>query len=367
MMIVIVVSLAILAYTYAGYPVLVAVLARLFGRRRADAADAAGEWTPMVSAMIPVANAKAYLDRKVESLRAQEWPAEKIEILLYCDGPTDGTTELARAWADKDPRVKVIEGKTRAGKPTALNAMREIARGDVLLMTDVRQELSTNAVRSLVSTLAPPRVGCAAGNLVMRGGHGAGAYWKYEKFIRKQEAALRGMVGVSGALYAIRREDLGVLPADLILDDMWIPMRLRLRGRTIVFCEDAHAYDETFDDDREFARKVRTLAGNYQLFARMPRLLVPVANPSWFETVSHKVMRLLCPWAMIVLAGSSAIAAADGSRFAQVIVVGQAMFYLLAAIKLTKIGALARTFVVLNAAAVVGLWRWATGGQSIRW
>lgn len=368
MIVVAVVALAILAYTYAGYPVLVTVLARLFGRRRGGDGGPA-EWTPLVSAMIPVADAKAYLGRKLDSLVAQDWPAERLEILLYCDGSTDGTRELAEAWAARDPRVRVLVGERRAGKPTALNAMRTVARGEVLLMTDVRQELSPNAVRALVHTLAPPRVGCAAGNLVMRGSQGAGAYWRYEKFIRRQEAALRGMVGVSGALYAIRKADLGELPADLILDDMWIPMRLRVQGRTIAFCDAALAYDEAFDDDREWGRKVRTLAGNYQLYARMPRLLVPFANPSWFETFSHKLLRLVCPWALLVLLATSIPPAAGGSRLAHFLVAGQAAFYLLAAIggRAGKLGTLARTFVVLNAAAVAGLWRWAKGRQRITW
>src|SRR6185503_16153548 len=154
-----------------------------------------------------------------------------------------------------------------------------------------------------------PRVACVSGNLVLRGAGGAGAYWRYENWIRDKEARFRGMVGVTGPIYAIRRADMAELPRGIILDDMWVPMRLRLAGRRIVFAREAVALDDAFADAREYGRKVRTLAGNYQLFALLPRLLVPFANPSWFETFSHKLLRLVCPWALLVLLAASGWAA----------------------------------------------------------
>jgi hypothetical protein len=121
---------------------------------------------------------------------------------------------------------------------------------------------------------------------------------------------------------------------------------------------------------------VRTLAGNYQLFARLPRLLVPFANPSWLETTSHKLLRLLCPWALLVLAVTSIdetlISLDRGGTVIWVIralVLGQVLFYLGAMLgtRAGKIGTLARTFVVMNWAAVVGLWRFVSGTQAVTW
>ena len=109
------------------------------------------------------------------------------------------------------------------------------------------------------------------------------------------------MVGVTGPIYVIRRSDLDEVPSDTVLDDMWIPMRLRLGGRLLLLCPEATAYDTAFGNAREFSRKARTLAGNFQLLSRMPQLLWPPANPSWFETVSHKVLRLVSPWALLLL------------------------------------------------------------------
>jgi cellulose synthase/poly-beta-1,6-N-acetylglucosamine synthase-like glycosyltransferase len=366
-------ALAVMLYTYAGYPVVIAVLARLFPARRV--APAAAAWEPKVSVLLPVANSAAFVDAKIASIQALDWPADKLEILVYSDGSTDDTNERLAHLAAADPRIVVVAAGERRGKPTALNTLWPRATGDVLLMTDARQPIAPGALRALVATLADPRVGCAAGNMILRGATGAGAYWKYEKWIRENEARFRSMVGVSGALYALRRDDFAALPEALILDDMWVSMRLRLQGRDIVFVPAAEFFDEAFDDDKEFRRKVRTLAGNYQLMAWMPRLLVPFANPSWLEFFSHKVMRLVCPIAMIALAISTGagLAHAPRSPLFWLLAAGQIGFYGLALVgprlpgAARKIGGLARTFVVLNAAALMGWWKWATGGQRVTW
>jgi biofilm PGA synthesis N-glycosyltransferase PgaC len=364
-------SLGVLAYTYAGYPLLVGALSKV--RPRRDALPAGPPWRPRVTVCLPTCNCAGVIEAKLASLTALDYPRELVELLVYDDGSTDDTRERVRAAAARDPRIVLIEGGARRGKPSALNAMRARASGEVLLMTDARQPLSANALADLVDALADPEVGCAAGNLVLDGDAGSGAYWRYERWIRQAEARFRGMVGVSGALYAVRKADLPELPEDCILDDMFVPMSLVLAGRRLVFCAGALAHDQAFDDDREFGRKVRTLAGNFQLIAAMPELLVPGKNPLWLEFVSHKVLRLACPAAMAGLAGATAV----GSLLAPgpfrlpflALGAGQLAFYgaALAGPRAGKLGKLARTFVVLNAAAVVGAWSWARGRQKITW
>jgi hypothetical protein len=255
--------------------------------------------------------------------------------------------------------------------------MRAAARGEVLLMTDARQPLVPGALRALMTPMADPTVGCVSGNLVLEGEAGSGVYWRYENWIRKNEASFRSMVGVTGPIYAIRREDLPDLPGDIILDDLWTPMQLRVRGKKVLFAPDAIARDQAFGDEREFGRKARTLAGNYQLFARMPGLLLPFANPSWFETFSHKLLRLACPWLLAALAVSTiwyalvppAGAGAGTLAFMRVLAAGQVLFHMgaLAGARGGRLAGVARTFVVLNAAAVVGLWRYVRGAQRVTW
>jgi cellulose synthase/poly-beta-1,6-N-acetylglucosamine synthase-like glycosyltransferase len=324
-----------------------------------------------VSVLLPVCNSRAFIEAKLASLARQTYPIE--QILVYDDGSTDDTVAIVRRLAAADPRIELVESPDgrRRGKPTALNVLAARARGEVLLMTDARQPIAEVALAALVDALADPRVGCAAGNLIMQGATGAGAYWRYEKLIRDAEARFSSLVGVSGALYALRRADLAPLPEDIILDDMWVPMRLRLQGKAIVFVRVAEFYDEAFDDDREFKRKVRTLAGNYQLLARLPALLVPLRNPSWFELFSHKIARLLCPWALLLLAVVTVLGLPEPPFVA--LGVGQLLFYGAAALggalpgPLGKLARLCRTFVVLNAAALVGFHKWLTGGQKITW
>ena len=358
--------IALLAYTYLGYPLAIGVLARLRRWRPAPA----GEALPSVTICLPVYNGAGYLPAKIASLLAQDYPAP-VEILVYCDGCTDETESVARALA-ADPaaggRVRVVVNPRRLGKPTGLNTLGPAATGDLLLLNDVRQPLSPNALRALATALQDPSVGCATGNLVLTGGAGSGVYWRYENWIRRQESSFRGMVGMTGPIGMIRRADLGLLSEDLILDDVWIPMRIALQGKRTVFVPESEARDAAFADQREFGRKVRTLAGNYQLFARMPALLMPVVNPIWFETLSHKILRLLAPWLLAALALVSLLGAPVSGRIA-VLLAAQIVFYLAAALgpRFGKLAALARTFVVLNTAAVLGLWRFLTGRQRVTW
>lgn len=367
-------ALVVLLYTYFAYPILIALCARL--RPMQIALDP--HYTPMVSAIIPVYNAKEYIGPKLDSLLALDYPPEKLEILLLSDCSDDGSDALIEDYAARYPgKIRLMRAHARSGKPSAINAMRREAVGEVLLMTDIRQVLHASCLRELVGHLADADIGAVSGNLQLRGAVGAGFYWKYEKWIRQSEASFRSLVGVTGAIYAIAAADLPDLPIGITLDDMWVPMRLRLQGKRIAFANDAIAYDEAFDDDKEFGRKTRTLAGNYQLFAALPKLLLPVINPSWFETFSHKVLRLVCPWALGLLAVSCGLSVAAGPEgYATwqhytmlVLAAGQIAFYLLALVgrRFGKLGNIARTFVIMNYAALVGLWKYLRGSQKITW
>jgi hypothetical protein len=151
---------------------------------------------------------------------------------------------------------------------------------------------------------------------------------------------------------------------------------MALSGRKrVVLAETAEAYDDACDDEHEFLRKVRTLAGNYQLIAKMPRLLLPGLNPMWFQLTSHKVLRLLCPWALIALFYPSEVLAFHSDVTVAGVTSWRALFFLQAALyvlaalgsRAGRLGVLARTFVILNAAAVVGLWRFVRGTQPVAW
>ncbi|MFZ5892896.1 MAG: glycosyltransferase family 2 protein [Myxococcota bacterium] len=368
-------SSALIAYTYVGYPILIGACARL-RPRRSQPRPASDEELPVISVVLPVYNGASLLPAKLKSLLEQDYPADKLEVLIYCDGCSDDSQRVAEELAarpESGGRVRVFADTQRRGKPAALNLLAQHARGELLLMNDVRQPLSPNTARALGAEFQDPEVGCATGRLILSGGASSGAYWRYEDWIRSQESLFRGVVGMTGCIAMMRRADFVPLPEEVLLDDVWIPMRLVLLGKRVVSVRNAEAYDAAFADEHEFRRKVRTLAGNYQLFALLPDLLSPVKNPLWLETISHKGLRLAAPFALGGLLAGSAGAALSASKLvaagAATLLGGQLAFYGAAAIgrRAGKLGSLARTFVVMNAAAAVGLWRYATDGQRVTW
>jgi cellulose synthase/poly-beta-1,6-N-acetylglucosamine synthase-like glycosyltransferase len=183
----------------------------------------------------------------------------------------------------------------------------------VLLFTDVRQKLSPVALKELVANLGDPTVGAVGGELHMenvRSGFAQGVdfYWRYEKGIRHAESLSGSTIGVSGALYAIRRSLFQPLPAGTVLDDVLVPMRVAAQGKRVVFEPKAMAWDQPSQlPEEERRRKIRTLAGNYQLIQLAPWLLAPWRNPLWFRFVSHKLLRLFAPWLILALTISTGL------------------------------------------------------------
>jgi len=377
-------ALGFVGFTYAGYPFAIWLMARV--RRPAVQRGLPGnpEAYPLVSAVIAGHNEAARWPAKLATLAALDWPQHKLEVLVIDDGSSDDSAavlaEIARtpAW---EGRLRVIKQEQRSGKPSGLNAGVAAARGDVILFNDARQRLNAGALKALVAPLADAGVGAVGGELVLEGEGGAGAYWKYEAWIRKQEGRFDSTLGVSGAIYVLRRELYEPIPADTVLDDMLIPLRAHLGGKRILFEPGAQAFDQTADTQREFGRKARTLSGNFQLFARQPRLLVPFLCRVWWQLWCHKVFCLLVPWALLAVLGCNLWLVAHGAGPAyRALLFAQGCAYTAAIIGALrerrgargggpagKLLGLCWTFVSLNAAAVVGFFRWLSGGQRITW
>lgn len=314
-----------------------------------------------------VHNGIEMLPRKMQHLLDLDYPNIK-EIIIVSDGSTDGTAELLLG-----PRPAAIESvvlREHVGKAAALDEGAKEATGDVILFVDIRPEIGPGAIQQLVNNFADPKVGCVAGELILRqDDHDAtsaavgGLYWRYEQWIRNCEAAWDSPVGVYGGFYAIRRELFVAPPAGLILDDMFQPLSIIRQGYRSVLDRRACVYD-TWPKKvaGEFHRKVRTLAGNFQLFKVAPWTLSP-GNRVLFQLFSHKVMRLLVPYMMVLLFISTAILAAGAPVYAafatfQVLVCLAAVAALRYRIPaLYRFAAPAGALLVLNAAAVVGLYK----------
>jgi cellulose synthase/poly-beta-1,6-N-acetylglucosamine synthase-like glycosyltransferase len=357
-------SAALVLYVYAGYPCLVAAWARLVDRRPRRLPFPAGSW-PSISIVIAARNEARRLPARVANLLAQDYPGDR-EIIIVSDGSTDRPGDALAAFG---PSVRLIE-LPPGGKPAALNAGVAAARGEVLVFADARQRFAPGSLVALVENLSDPSVGGVTGELILdceespdtgsRVGEGIGLYWRYEKSMRRNESRVWSTLGATGAIYAIRRALWRPLPQSTLLDDVLAPMRIVLAGSRVVFDDRARAYDRASDDAAaETRRKKRTLAGNYQILAQEPRLLLPVANPVWLQYMSHKVGRLIVPWALMALLLSSLVLAGYGAIYA-VALGAPLLFYALAAAGAAlearqRMSRVAFTFVILNFSAIAGL------------
>ncbi len=366
-------SIAIILYAYVLYPAIIVVWAGLRPRR----VEKRYRQVP-VSVIIAARNEEKNVTARLENLLAQEYPPDLLEIIVISDGSEDRTAELARLFTPNG--VKVIECSSPVGKAAALNIGVASASHDIIVFADARQRFSQNAIAELVSAFHDERVGAVSGELILLAGDetgevhdGVGLYWKYEKLIRRSESAVGSVVGATGSIYAVRRSLFVPLAPHTLLDDFLVPMRIVLAGYRVIFIRAARAFDLTSATAaREFSRKVRTLAGNYQAMVMEPRLLSARHNPVLFQFVSHKVLRLLVPYFCVTAWVSSALL--TGSFFAAAFAL-QTLFYTLGILNLTPLRA-ARgawlfrvpwTFMVLNAAAVMGLWVFVTRQERMVW
>jgi len=296
------ISVAFCAYTLFGYPLFLALLARVRERPVNKA-----PWHGTVSIILPVHNGERFIAAKLDSIRALEYPQRLLQLIVVLDGATAPTREILRE-AVGLPSTIVLD-LPHGGKATALNAAIQRATGEVLFFTDVRQELDPASLRNLVECFADPQVGVASGELVIRDAAtheeaSVGMYWKYEKWIRKQLSRLDSVPGATGCIYAMRRSLAGPLPAETLNDDMYLPLRAFFRGYRVVFEDSALAFDYPTGLPSEFQRKVRTLAGVYQIVRMYPALLGP-RNRIWIHFFSHKLARLLMPWALLAVAAAA--------------------------------------------------------------
>ncbi|MFL5620530.1 MAG: glycosyltransferase [Gemmatimonadaceae bacterium] len=297
------VSLSCILAVWAVYPALVGLVAAVM--RRGEAREGRAPIAlPHVTAIVATrADATAVRDR-VDDLLRTEYPASLLDVVVAYDART---TEPMASWSGADAtRVLVVRGDEPGGKAAALNAGVRAARGDVLLFADSGQRFGPGAVALLVRALMRPGVGAASGRLELAAGAKAPAlplrlYWSLERWLRRREADVHSAIGVTGAIYAMHRALWTPLPAGLILDDLYVPMQLVLRGQRIAFVDEARAYEtRATTDGNEYRRKVRTLTGVLQLCAWLPQTLTPLRNPVWLQFVTHKLLRLLTPYWLLV-------------------------------------------------------------------
>jgi biofilm PGA synthesis N-glycosyltransferase PgaC len=272
--------------------------------------DATGTGDPMVSVIIATRDDEGVVRSRIADCLRCAYPPDKLEVVVAVDRQS---CELAARYlsrvadsASPDGRCTIVLGDHPGGKAAALNAAVRAARGEILVFTDTRQRFQPDALRHLVDALQEPRVGAVSGSLELPRANGSSSlirrYWTLERWLRRCEARVHSSVGVSGSIWATRKSFWAPLPSDLILDDLYTPMRIALGGHRVAFADAARAVETRHSEvGHEYRRKVRTLTGVIQLCAWQPAVLVPLRNPIWPQFVAHKLLRLLTPyWVMTI-------------------------------------------------------------------
>jgi cellulose synthase/poly-beta-1,6-N-acetylglucosamine synthase-like glycosyltransferase len=351
---VLIVSAAIVFYILIGYPLILAAIPARIG---SPAKDMRHEAT--VSLILAVYNGAEHIRAKIETILALDYPQQLLETIVVSDGSEDETESMVREYSNRGVQLFVAP---HAGKAAALNRAMEQATGDILFFTDVRQPLERMALRHLVANFADPEVGAVTGELrLLKGDGGEQAdmdlYWRYEVWARQRHSNIDSIFNTTGCIYAMRRVLAGPLPTDTINDDAVLPQKAFFRGYRVIFDPEAIAIDYPALSGTESSRRFRNLAGLCQVFARNP-LLFTSRNRMRFHFLSHKFSRLVLPWAILLVLGSTL--ALPPSSFRSSLLGADAAFILIALMDrfvphrfpLKRLSSPARTFIAMNAASL---------------
>ena len=365
------IAFSFIIYTYLVYPLIIVVLSRL--RKNPHISDENVGTLPTLTMIIIAYNEETSILDKIENCHELDYPEDHLTVCIVSDGSTDRTNEILEGRSD----ILFIMDDANRGKPHQINSAVERSDSDIIVFSDSRQIYGRDALRKLVRNFADPDIGAVSGELVFRSAEdhterSIGLYWRYEKVLRKAESDVDSTLGVSGSIYAIRRELVEPIPDDTILDDIEIPLRAFRKGYRVIFDSDAEAYDiASAELGAEFKRKARTLAGNFQLFDRNSWLLNPFENRIFFQAVSHKLFRLFVPYALCLVLIASYL---DGRAAFRVFFLLQLLFYLsgIAAVlserlRSSRIMNFVAVFLSLNAASVAALYKYTFRKADVRW
>jgi cellulose synthase/poly-beta-1,6-N-acetylglucosamine synthase-like glycosyltransferase len=353
----------ILAVTwcYAGYPLYIMALARFWPR---PIRTPVATLSPSVTVIVAIRNERDVLSRRLANLLAQEYPAERLDVIIVCNGSVDGSEELAREIARTEPRLRVFTSPAERGKSGAINLASAHTAADVIVFADARQTFARDAVARLVEPFSDPGVGVVSGRNEIRrtelaSVQGVGMYWSLETKLRCAEGRSGSVPGATGAIYGVRRSLLQEMPPNLILDDVYVPMRVAMLGHRIVMTPLALSFDvPAVDQKAEYARKRRTMVGNIQLLRVFPGLLSPIHNPLFIRFVSHKILRLLTPFCFVTLLFVSALH--PGWTY-QTFFAAELGLYLVGFLGLwvnSPVLSIPAAFVLMHGAIFAAVWHW---------
>lgn len=297
----------LLVYAYVVYPVLVIAVARLVGRSpERESPTPTDRGLPTVAVVVAAFNEETSIAARIENLLQQDYPLDRLHILIGCDGCTDGTVETARQHAGE--HVTVHAFPQNRGKSSVLNDLVAAADAAIVVFTDANTVFRPDTVRRLVGAFDNDTAAVCGELIMQRASAGTNQdhqYWTVERRLKRAESSIGGLLGANGGVYAIRRECFQPLRPDTICDDFVIAMNIAVGGGGLRYVPSATAYEDVPEDvEAEFHRRTRIGTGNYQALFRHPRYIFGGSFALAFTYLSHKVLRWFTPHlAIIVLAG----------------------------------------------------------------
>ncbi|MDF1821507.1 MAG: glycosyltransferase [Alcanivoracaceae bacterium] len=370
--------LALLFFTYLGYPAWLWLWRRVHARPVHRQPN-----TPTVSVLLAVYNEAERLPARLDNISRQDYPMDRVEIVVVSDGSSDDTDnvllQIAARWRTDParPRLRPVLLAVNCGKPAALNQAAALASGDILVFADARQHFEPDVMARLLDNFADDTIGAVSGRLCFRprdadtGEAPMGAYWALEQRVRQWQSDSGSVMGVTGAVYAMRASLYTPLPAAALVDDLLQPLYVLRRGFRVALDSRAVAWDQPpAADALELRRKVRTLTGVWQCV--VPALgLLPARPGLWLRFVAHKFLRLLMPWVLLAILCLSLASDSPGWQvFGALQLLGYAVALLglrVAAVRRLPLAGTASVFVLLNIAAARSLFHFLRGDGQRLW
>ena len=369
-------SLALIVYAYVGYPLILWLWTRRLKKQTEEINTPSNGPLPRVSIVIAAYKEEAVILERLNNLAKLDYPSDRLEILIGCDGDEDLTGELVRSYDNE--QIRLIQFEQRRGKASVLNDCVPQATGEIIVFSDANTNMEPRCIKQLVRHFQDASVGGVCGQLILEdpatGKNVDGLYWRYENFLKLCETKIGAVLGVNGAIYALRKSLYFPIPPETIIDDFLIGMRVHLTGSRLVFDDSAIAREETATSvQAEFKRRIRIGTGAFQSLKYLKGLLNPKYGSIAFAFCSHKLLRWLCPAFMaLVLATNLCLIQ---NPIYQISLLMQGLFYLSAFVgmKLVKGNHLLRLcrvpgmFVQMNLALAIGFFRWLFVAQTGTW
>jgi len=371
--------LALIAYTYVGYPVLLVLLSAMINRPvRRDP-----EYRPTVTILVCAYNEEAIIEEKVRNCLALEYPGGLLEIAVASDGSSDRTAEIVGRFAGQG--VKLFDHKVNQGKVLTLNQTIPELSGEIVVLSDASVMYDPQAILNLVPGFKDPEVGGIWGDKIYRNpgqvvsGEGESLYLRYEKFSKRCENRLGSIVSAEGSMFAIRRSIYEPMPDPAVADDYYLSAFIRHLGYRLIYEPAARSFEDVAPTSSdEYRRKVRIIMGGLRGFWMMKHLCNPLRTGVYsIQIFTRQFLRravaLLFP---LILLLNLLIILREPSLFYGVLLLGQLGIVVLALAGWKRVKDKGQApflvyapyyFAMVNLASAHGIWNWITGKQAVRW